>query len=169
VGCKMESIAYLDSKLGTLALSASAKGISNLAFFDEEPSKDYMRSTAKNSLNLPIDSWFESLTSYFEAKSDLPNLPLDLSDYNHNRLHILQYLRKIPVGEVRSYKQVGENLGKKNYARVVGNACASNKIAILLPCHRVVATNRKRSGYRWGVERKQALLAIEKSISEKNL
>ena len=67
----------------------------------------------------------------------------------------------IPLGETRSYKQVAEALGAPGSARAVAGACAANHVALVVPCHRVVRGNGELGGYRWGVERKAALLKKE--------
>lgn len=74
-----------------------------------------------------------------------------------------EYLvNKIPVGETSSYSKVARDLGKPNAARVLGGACAANKIALLVPCHRVLTSDDKITGYRWGLALKQELLARER-------
>ena len=71
-------------------------------------------------------------------------------------------LRAIPFGEVRSYQQVAEAIGRPTAARAVARACAANPVALVVPCHRVVRTDGQEGGYRWGAERKAALLAHER-------
>jgi AraC family transcriptional regulator of adaptative response/methylated-DNA-[protein]-cysteine methyltransferase len=75
---------------------------------------------------------------------------------------VLAEVSKIPAGQTRSYRDVAMALGMPKAARAVANACASNRIAVAIPCHRVVACTGALSGYAWGVERKQALLARER-------
>ena len=70
---------------------------------------------------------------------------------------------KIPYGETRSYTEVAEALGDKKKVRAVAQACARNRVAVVIPCHRVIATDGKLSGYRWGIERKKKLLAKERT------
>ena len=70
-------------------------------------------------------------------------------------------LRQIPLGQTRSYTDVARSIGKPRAVRAVANACASNPVALVVPCHRVVQANGKLSGYRWGIERKAALLRKE--------
>lgn len=79
-------------------------------------------------------------------------------------MQVWEFLKKIPYGETRSYSEVAESLGDKKKVRAVAQACAKNRIAVVIPCHRVVASNGKLSGYRWGVERKKALLEGEGSL-----
>jgi AraC family transcriptional regulator of adaptative response/methylated-DNA-[protein]-cysteine methyltransferase len=74
-------------------------------------------------------------------------------------------LRQIPVGQTVTYKQLAERIGSPRAVRAVAGACAANPIAVLIPCHRVLRSDGGLSGYRWGVERKRALLARESSLS----
>jgi O-6-methylguanine DNA methyltransferase len=70
-------------------------------------------------------------------------------------------LRQIPRGQTRSYTEIAQSIGSPKAVRAVANACASNPVALVVPCHRVVQANGKLAGYRWGVERKAALLRKE--------
>ena len=74
-------------------------------------------------------------------------------------------LRKIPAGETASYTQIAQRIGAPKSARAVAQACASNTLAVAIPCHRVVRSDGALSGYRWGVERKRELLARERETS----
>jgi len=77
------------------------------------------------------------------------------------QLRVWQALRAIPRGETRSYSQLARELGNPNATRAVARACATNRVAVLVPCHRVVGANGSLTGYRWGVERKRQLLEAE--------
>jgi AraC family transcriptional regulator of adaptative response/methylated-DNA-[protein]-cysteine methyltransferase len=79
------------------------------------------------------------------------------------QLRVWQALRRIPRGETRSYSQVAAELGNPNATRAVARACATNRVAILVPCHRVVSATSAGSGYRWGMDRKRQMLAAERS------
>lgn len=74
---------------------------------------------------------------------------------------VWRYLKSIPVGEVRTYKEVACAIGFPDAARAVANACAANTEAITIPCHRVIRSDGELGGYRWGVENKHALLIAE--------
>ena len=78
------------------------------------------------------------------------------------QLRVWQALRAIPRGETRSYSQLARDLGNPNSTRAVARACATNRVALMVPCHRVVGASGSLTGYRWGVERKRALLEAEK-------
>jgi O-6-methylguanine DNA methyltransferase len=77
-------------------------------------------------------------------------------------MRVWDYLRTIPYGKVQSYKEVAAGIGQPTAVRAVARACATNRVAIAIPCHRVVRGTGELGGYRWGVERKQALLDRER-------
>jgi AraC family transcriptional regulator of adaptative response/methylated-DNA-[protein]-cysteine methyltransferase len=79
------------------------------------------------------------------------------------QLRVWQALRQIPRGETRSYSQLAREMGDPKATRAVARACATNRVALLVPCHRVVGANGSLTGYRWGVERKQQLLKAERA------
>ncbi len=89
-------------------------------------------------------------------------LPLDVRATAFQR-RVWTALQTIPRGETRSYAQVAAEIGQPTAARAVAHACAANPVAVVIPCHRVVASDGKLAGYRWGVERKQQLLEIERT------
>jgi len=93
-------------------------------------------------------------------KSAAPQVPLDLRGTAF-QLRVWQALREIPRGETRSYSQLARELGNPNATRAVARACATNRVAIVVPCHRVVGATGTLAGYRWGVERKRQLLEAE--------
>jgi AraC family transcriptional regulator of adaptative response/methylated-DNA-[protein]-cysteine methyltransferase len=82
------------------------------------------------------------------------------------QLRVWQALRQIPRGETRSYSQLAREMGDPNATRAVARACALNRVALLVPCHRVVGADGSLTGYRWGVERKRKLLNAEKQPAD---
>jgi AraC family transcriptional regulator of adaptative response/methylated-DNA-[protein]-cysteine methyltransferase len=105
--------------------------------------------------------WITGLQGQVEGHAPRRPAPLDItaSDF---QMRVYQYLRTIPSGETRSYGEVAEALGDANAARAVANACASNPVALAVPCHRVVHSDGNTKGYRWGDERKLKLLDAER-------
>jgi AraC family transcriptional regulator of adaptative response/methylated-DNA-[protein]-cysteine methyltransferase len=93
-------------------------------------------------------------------KPAAPQVPLDLRGTAF-QLRVWQALRQIPCGETRSYSQLARELGSPNATRAVARACAMNRVALVVPCHRVVGAGGSLTGYRWGVERKRQLLEAE--------
>ena len=92
-------------------------------------------------------------------------LPLDIRGTAFQQ-QVWQALRAIPAGETRSYQQVAEAIGKPKAVRAVASACAANKLALIIPCHRVVRQSGALSGYRWGIARKAELLRREAALEE---
>jgi O-6-methylguanine DNA methyltransferase len=107
-----------------------------------------------------LGPWVAAIVRYLEG--DLPHLdlPLDVRGTAFQR-RVWQELQAIPFGETRTYGQVARALGQPNAARAVAQACAANPTALVVPCHRVVRQDGTPGGYRWGVERKKALLQRE--------
>jgi len=95
------------------------------------------------------------------ASADAEAPPTDVGGTAFEQ-RVWRALRAIPFGEVRSYQQVAEAIGRPTAARAVARACAANPVALVVPCHRVVRTDGQEGGYRWGAERKAALLAHER-------
>jgi AraC family transcriptional regulator of adaptative response/methylated-DNA-[protein]-cysteine methyltransferase len=77
------------------------------------------------------------------------------------QLRVWEALRRIPRGETRSYSELAREMGEPKATRAVARACALNRVAVVVPCHRVVGANGALTGYRWGVERKKMLLEAE--------
>jgi AraC family transcriptional regulator of adaptative response/methylated-DNA-[protein]-cysteine methyltransferase len=92
-------------------------------------------------------------------------LPLDLRGTAF-QLQVWQALRQIPAGERVSYQALAQSIGKPGAVRAVASACGANKLAVIVPCHRVVRQSGALSGYRWGAERKAQLLAREANQQE---
>ena len=107
------------------------------------------------------DQTTQAVVTYIESPSRLPDLPLDIEGTLF-QTSVWSALCDIPMGTTVSYTDIAEKIGRPQSARAVAGACARNKIAILIPCHRVVRRSGKISGYRWGVDRKKSLLEREK-------
>jgi AraC family transcriptional regulator of adaptative response/methylated-DNA-[protein]-cysteine methyltransferase len=90
------------------------------------------------------------------------SLPLDIRATAFQR-RVWAYLQSIPFGETKSYSEVAKAIGNPKACRAVARACATNPVAVEIPCHRVVREDGSMGGYRWGIERKEALLAMEQA------
>lgn len=152
--------------LGKLLVARTAKGVCAVAFGDDEISlvenlrKEYPKAEiAENKAHLK--SFVEAILANLAGENKRLDLPLDLQATAF-QMRVWEILRKIPYGETVSYRQIAEKIGNKNAVRAVATACASNRAALVIPCHRVVRSNGDLSGYRWGVERKKAILEREK-------
>lgn len=112
-----------------------------------------------------LDLWIEALEAHLASKGPKPNLPLHLSGTAF-QITVWKFLMSIEDGQQVSYKQVAEGINAPTSFRAVANACGANNIAILVPCHRVLRGNGQLGGYRWGVQRKAKLLAMEANEKE---
>lgn len=155
-----------DCSLGKLLIARTEKGVCAVTFGDDENVlkenllAEYKNAeTAENNTNLK--EFIEAILANLDGKNKTLNLPLDLQATAF-QMRVWEVLRKIPYGETVSYSDVAETLGNKNAVRAVATACASNRVALVIPCHRVVGKNGVLSGYRWGVERKKQILENEK-------
>jgi AraC family transcriptional regulator of adaptative response/methylated-DNA-[protein]-cysteine methyltransferase len=109
------------------------------------------------------------LQEYLDSGSTAPALPLDLRGTPF-QMRVWLTLMSIKIADKTTYGQLAQRLGAPRAARAVARACATNPIAVVVPCHRVVAQSGALSGYRWGVERKRALLQFEhRSLAALNL
>jgi len=115
-----------------------------------------------------------SLASWVDGAIHNVKEGVDLASDNNERLdlrgtvfqlRVWQALRQIPRGETRSYSQLARDLGNPNATRAVARACATNRVALLVPCHRIVGADGSLTGYRWGVDRKRQLLEAERETT----
>lgn len=164
-------ISYASAKtpLGLVMIGATARGICFIQFGEREKDLQGMLQgefpqaaltpMPKASAKL-FDAWMKSLNAYLEGSKPVPDLPLDIRGTAF-QMKVWKYLQRIPAGETRSYKQVAKGIGAEKAVRAVATACASNRIALAIPCHRVIRGDGSMAGYKWGVERKEKLLALE--------
>lgn len=115
-----------------------------------------------------LAAWLENVTEFLAAPLTPLHFPLDIhgSDFQKS---VWAILRSIPVGGTLSYSDVAELLHKPKAVRAVANACAANPLALAIPCHRILRADGGISGYRWGVERKRALLAKEQQARQNRI
>ncbi len=155
----------VDSRLGNLMVAATEKGICAVSFGDtseelkRELEHEFFAATIENDDAFLKDA-VNTILKSLDGEKTILTLPLDLRA-SVFQLRVWSELRKIPYGETRSYGQIAASLGKPTAYRAVARACATNPVALINPCHRVIASDGKLSGYRWGIERKQQLLAKE--------
>jgi AraC family transcriptional regulator of adaptative response/methylated-DNA-[protein]-cysteine methyltransferase len=155
-----------DCELGQLLVAKTKRGVCSVTFGDSEEAlvsglqAEFANAEIAEDAE-ELKTVVDSLTKYLEGNTKRLVLPLDLRATAF-QMQVWDLLRQIPYGETRSYAQVAEALGDKKKVRAVAQACAKNRVAVLIPCHRIVASDGKLSGYRWGVERKAKLLATER-------
>ena len=158
-------VAIVKSSLGYVLVARSAKGVCAILLGDS-PSlleRDLRRRFPQVRL-LGSDADIESLAAEVARLIQNPrailDLPLDVRGTAFQQ-RVWRALREIAVGSTVSYAEVAQRLGAPRSVRAVAQACAANPLAVLIPCHRVVRHDGALSGYRWGIERKRALLTLE--------
>ncbi len=160
-----------DSPLGRMLIAATDKGICTIQFADSD---DELEHGLKHEFPFAVrrrdddamESWKQDLLTQMKGerlKSSL-SLPLDIQATAFQR-RVWTYLQSIPLGATRSYGEVAKAIGQPTATRAVARACATNRIAVAIPCHRVVRTDGDMGGYRWGVGRKKALLNLEQEAA----
>jgi len=155
--------------LGFLLIAWTASGVCHVAFGDTvTPLVDALAARfPKAELHAEAEGdWVEAVLELVEHPADSSDtIPLDIRGTAF-QARVWKVLRQIPVGETRTYSDIAQALGQPSAARAVAGSCAANGIAVLIPCHRVVRSDGSLSGYRWGRERKRALLQREASTDE---
>lgn len=159
------------SDLGWMLLAATASGVCWLTFGDEPGAMLEELRAAFPKAQLHNDeerlySWFEAVRDFILLPREALDLPVDIQGTAFQS-RVWRALRDIPLGATRSYRQVAEEVGEPAAARAVASACSRNHLALLVPCHRVVGADGSLAGYRWGVERKRALLEREAGSVER--
>ena len=156
--------------LGAILVAATDTGVCSIDLGDDADALlRFLQDRFPNADLIGADAAFErtvaEVVGLVEAPRGGANLPLDIGGTAFQQ-RVWQALRAIPAGTTASYAQVARSLGAPGSARAVARACATNVLALAIPCHRVVRSDGSLSGYRWGVERKRALLAREALVSE---
>jgi AraC family transcriptional regulator of adaptative response/methylated-DNA-[protein]-cysteine methyltransferase len=160
-------IRYLctDSPLGRMLIAATDRGICAIQFArtDGELLEGLKREfpfAARKRDEGELQSWAKTLMRQLHGTKLDDSLPLDIRATAFQR-RVWTYLQTIPFGATQSYSQVAEGIGQPRATRAVARACATNPVAVAIPCHRVVREDGSMGGYRWGIERKKALLGME--------
>jgi AraC family transcriptional regulator, regulatory protein of adaptative response / methylated-DNA-[protein]-cysteine methyltransferase len=154
-----------ECSLGSVLVAATGKGVCAILFGDDPDAlvRDLQDRFPKAQL-IGADAEFERLMAtvvgFVEAPAQGLDLPLDVRGTAFQQ-RVWQALRRIPHGSTVTYAEIANSLGQPKAVRAVAQACAANALAVAVPCHRVLRTDGALSGYRWGVERKRALLERE--------
>ena len=162
--------ALVECSLGWLVVAATERGVCMIEFGDEPESlKSELKTRFAKAELRDDDPTFSELVGrvvdYVEAPKHGLNLPLDIQGTVFQR-KVWEALRDVPAGTTATYAEIAQRIGKPTAVRAVAGACSANKLAVAIPCHRIVRSDGSLSGYRWGVHRKRKLLKRESEASE---
>lgn len=157
------------SPLGPMLLAATERGLCALQFGNhaaqlaERLRREFPRAVLRPMAHPaapPFQAWLAALAAFWRHEDQPPRIPIACRGTAF-QFAVWRFLQTIPRGQTRSYAQVAAAIGRPTAARAVARACASNPVAVLIPCHRVLRGDGGLGGYRWGLERKRQLLARE--------
>src|SRR2546426_2213463 len=156
-----------DSPLGRMLIAATDKGICAIQFADSDEElvhglKHEFPFAIRRRDDSGMREWKEDLLRHMRGQKLNASLPLDIQATAFQR-RVWTYLQSIPFGSTKSYSQVAKAIGQPTATRAVARACATNQVAVAIPCHRVVRQDGGMGGYRWGIDRKKALLEMERA------
>lgn len=159
-----------DISLGRLLVAVTEKGVCSITMGDRDEQleqalrKEFSEARIERA-DAPLLQTVEIILNHLVAKGPRVELPLDIRATAFQR-QVWEKLRSIPYGETLSYGAVAKAIGKPGAVRAVGHACATNPIALVIPCHRVVREDKSLGGYRWGLQRKKQLLDTERASAK---
>jgi AraC family transcriptional regulator of adaptative response/methylated-DNA-[protein]-cysteine methyltransferase len=155
-----------DCIFGRLLVGFTDLGISFIHLGNDDVElEDAIKKRYPKALNGKVCEWSHDILRYLKGEISHTDPPLDIRGTEF-QLEVWKELRKIPYGEVRSYSDIAEALGDKNKARAVANACGSNPVPFIIPCHRVIRGDGSLGGYYYGRRLKKRLLRREIMSSE---
>lgn len=161
-----------ESPLGSMLVAATKRGLCAVRFGEGETVVQELHdeySQAQFTHNAAVlQPYIQAILAYLDGQRFHLNFTTDVAGTAFQQ-RVWDTLRTIPYGETRSYAQVAEMIGEPKAVRAVARACATNPVALVVPCHRVVRSGGELSGYRWGVDRKRALLEREASEDEEGM
>jgi AraC family transcriptional regulator, regulatory protein of adaptative response / methylated-DNA-[protein]-cysteine methyltransferase len=163
--------AAVDSPVGRMMIGATDRGLCFVQFGEtdaglvEELKREYPAARVER-MREPhhpdFRHWVDALSRHLAGRQPQLDLPLDIRATAF-QMRVWNYLQTIPYGEVQSYSEVAAGIGKPSAVRAVASACARNRVALLIPCHRVIRGSGELGGYRWGLARKRTLIDRERS------
>jgi AraC family transcriptional regulator of adaptative response/methylated-DNA-[protein]-cysteine methyltransferase len=160
----------VDSSLGRLLIAATERGVCSVCLGDSDsPLEKALRDEYPQAVierdSAGLEEHVRQIREHLSGRMPTLDLPVDVQATAF-QWKVWQALRDIPYGETRSYSEIARAVGSPRAVRAVGHACATNRVAVVIPCHRAVRQNGSLGGYRWGLERKQALLDHERVESK---
>jgi AraC family transcriptional regulator of adaptative response/methylated-DNA-[protein]-cysteine methyltransferase len=157
------------TSLGRLLVAATERGVCRVMLGDSATKlesdlrTEFDAAHVRQETDGKLQGFVDTILSYLEGREPHLDLPLDVRATAFQR-RVWQELQRIPFGTTRSYAEIARRIGQPTATRAVAQACASNPAALVIPCHRVVREDGDPGGYRWGVERKRALLERERDV-----
>jgi AraC family transcriptional regulator of adaptative response/methylated-DNA-[protein]-cysteine methyltransferase len=165
----------IDSPVGQMMIGATDRGLCFVQFGEtadellEALRREYPAAKLEPMVepySAEFQSWVDAIRKHVSGGHNHLELPLDIRATAF-QMRVWRYLQSIPYGEVQSYSEVAAGLGQPTAARAVASACAKNVLALVIPCHRVIRGSGELGGYKWGLERKRALLDRERAVRAK--
>jgi AraC family transcriptional regulator of adaptative response/methylated-DNA-[protein]-cysteine methyltransferase len=156
--------------IGRMLVAVTERGLASVRLGDTDASlvsslhKDYPKALLRRDPK-GLKRYVSGMLQYLTGEDHIDRLPLDLNGTAFQR-RVWEALQSIPSGKTQSYREVAQAIGQPMATRAVARACATNPIALAIPCHRVVRQDGRMGGYRWGLQRKRRLLALERSNGE---
>ena len=163
----------VNSPLGRLLVGATDKGISALYLgksdneLERALREEYPRAEISEDIHAraALKEWVQKILAHLKGQEPHLDLPTDVQGTAFRR-RVWEELRKIPYGSTVTYTEIARRIGKPQAIRAVAHACATNPVSVVVPCHRVVRQDGSLAGYRWGLERKEALIEKEAKKGE---
>jgi AraC family transcriptional regulator of adaptative response/methylated-DNA-[protein]-cysteine methyltransferase len=161
----------VDSPLGRLLVAVTERGVCSVTMGDRDTQLEKALKAEFSEANIeradsPLRKTVAAILKHLTSTGPHLDLPIDIRATAFQR-QVWEKLRTIPVGQTMSYGEVAKSLGNPGAVRAVGRACATNPIAVVIPCHRVVREDKSLGGYRWGIERKKKLLDQENRLTKR--
>jgi AraC family transcriptional regulator, regulatory protein of adaptative response / methylated-DNA-[protein]-cysteine methyltransferase len=161
--------ATVETPLGWALVAATERGVCMAALADDRDSlvtalRQRFPAAEAIADDAGLKDWADGIVRFITAPDHNLDLPLDIRGTAF-QARVWRALQKIPLGKTASYSEIAAALGQPKAVRAVAQACAANKLALLVPCHRVIRSDGDLGGYRWGVERKRILLAREQAVA----
>jgi AraC family transcriptional regulator of adaptative response/methylated-DNA-[protein]-cysteine methyltransferase len=159
----------IDSPLGRLLVAATDRGVCGVcigdsdAFVERSLAEDYPSAILYRS-DEGMKEWTGAFAKYFDGEHLALNLPLDVKATAFQS-RVWKIIQSIPFGKTSTYGKIAKELGEPEASRAVARACATNPVALVIPCHRVIGKDGNLRGYRWGKRRKQTLLKLEQTAN----
>jgi AraC family transcriptional regulator of adaptative response/methylated-DNA-[protein]-cysteine methyltransferase len=171
-GGKGETLSWAcrDTVLGPILMAATDRGVcfaqfgSDCETLQQQLRAEFPRAELKRyqeTSSQQLDQWIDALDAYIQNKQPRPELPLDLKGTAF-QIKVWEFLLSLEDGDVISYSELAQGIDKPKAVRAAASACAANRIAVLVPCHRILRGDGGLGGYRWGLARKRALLDAER-------